>query len=162
MGVFVSKMGESIEASIQASLNTAQDHDGGPYPVYPSGKSRDETSRKMGSQGRSSTTTPFRKQISQLVDSDTVDPGWDGELMDNAFASAENIMCTNTGYSGTAYNHASRNCGQACLDDDVYISCDSVVGSQAQPNSYRSYSDATLPEKRHPSVERRLYRVAQN
>ena len=45
----VSKMWESIEAQIQASLNTAQDHDGGPYPVYPSGKSRDETSREMGS-----------------------------------------------------------------------------------------------------------------
>ena len=40
---------------------------------------------------------PFRKQISQLVDSDTVDPGWDGELMDNAFASAENIMCNVAG-----------------------------------------------------------------
>ena len=45
----VSKMWESIEAQIQASLNTAQDHDGGPYPVYPSCKSRDETSREMGS-----------------------------------------------------------------------------------------------------------------
>ena len=58
MGDFASKMEESIEASIQASLNTAQDHDGGPYPVCPSGKSRDETSRKMA-QGRSSTTTPI-------------------------------------------------------------------------------------------------------
>ena len=64
--------------------------------------------------------------------------------------------------SDTAYYHASRNCGQACLDDDIYISCDSVVGSQAQANSYRFYSEATLPEKHHPSVERRLYRVAQN
>ena len=49
MGMPVSKMWESIEAQIQASLNTAQDHDGGPYPVYPSGKSRDENSREMGS-----------------------------------------------------------------------------------------------------------------
>ena len=43
MGMPVSKMWESIEAQIQASLNTAQDHDGGPYPVYPSGKSWDES-----------------------------------------------------------------------------------------------------------------------
>ena len=38
-GVFVSKMEESIEAHDQASLKTAKDPDGGPYPVYPSGKS---------------------------------------------------------------------------------------------------------------------------
>ena len=49
MGMAVSKMWELIKAQIQASLNTAQDHDGGPYPVYPSGKSRDKTSREMGS-----------------------------------------------------------------------------------------------------------------
>ena len=49
MGVPVSKMWESIEVLIQASVETAKDPDGGPYPVYPSGKSRDETSHKMGS-----------------------------------------------------------------------------------------------------------------
>ena len=42
-------MWESIEAQIQASLNTAQDHNGGPSLVYPGGKSRDENSREMGS-----------------------------------------------------------------------------------------------------------------
>ena len=49
MGMPVSKMWESIEAQIQASLNTAQDHNGEPYLVYPGGKSRDENSREMGS-----------------------------------------------------------------------------------------------------------------
>ena len=39
-------------------------------------------------QDRSFTTTSFREPISQLVDSDTVDPGWDGEFMDNAFVFA--------------------------------------------------------------------------
>ena len=33
-------------------------------------------------------------------------------------------------HGGTAYYHASRNCGQACLNDDVCISYDFVVGSQ--------------------------------
>ena len=65
MGVFVSKMGESIEARFQASLNTAQDHDGGPYPVCPSGKSRDETSHKMGSGKKFyHNATSFREPIS--------------------------------------------------------------------------------------------------
>ena len=45
-------------------------------------------------------------------------------------------------HGGTAYNRASRNCGQACLDDDVCISYDFVVGSQAQADSYRFYSEA--------------------
>ena len=40
-----------------------------------------------------------------------------------------------------------------------YISYDFVVGSQAQADSYRFYSEATLLENHHPSVERRLYRV---
>ena len=39
-------------------------------------------------QERSFTATSFREPISQLVDSDTVDPSWDGELMDNAFVFA--------------------------------------------------------------------------
>ena len=34
MGVFVAKMRDSIEAHIQASLKTAQDPDGGPFPAY--------------------------------------------------------------------------------------------------------------------------------
>ena len=49
MGVSVSKMEESIEAHYQASLKTAKDLDGGPYPAYPSGKSWDEASGKTGS-----------------------------------------------------------------------------------------------------------------
>merc|ERR1712136_677436 len=49
MGVPVSKMEESIEAHYQASLKTAKDPDGGPYPAYPSGKSWDEASGKTGS-----------------------------------------------------------------------------------------------------------------
>ena len=64
-------------------------------------------------------------------------------------------------HGGTAYYRASRNCVQACLDDDVCISYD-LVGSQAQADSCRFYSEATLPENHHPSVERRLYRAAQN
>ena len=62
-------------------------------------------------------------------------------------------------HGGTAYYHASRNCGQACLDDNVYISYDFVVGSQAQADSYIFYSEATLLENHHPSVEKGLYRV---
>uniref|UniRef100_A0A7S1AY12 Apple domain-containing protein n=1 Tax=Noctiluca scintillans TaxID=2966 RepID=A0A7S1AY12_NOCSC len=62
-------------------------------------------------------------------------------------------------HGGTTYYHASRNCGQACLDDDACISYDFVVGSQA--DSCRFYSEATLPENLHPSVERRLYCAAQ-
>ena len=46
MGVTVSKMQDSIEAHIQASLKTAQDPDGGLFPAYPSGKSWDEGFRK--------------------------------------------------------------------------------------------------------------------
>ena len=49
MEVPVSKMEESIEACIQASLKTAQDPDGGPYPVFASDKSWSETPGKMGS-----------------------------------------------------------------------------------------------------------------
>ena len=39
----------SIEALCQASLRTAKDPDGGPYPAYPSGKSWDEASGKTSS-----------------------------------------------------------------------------------------------------------------
>ena len=42
-------MEESIEADNRASLKTAQNPDGGPFPAYPSGKSWDETSGKTGS-----------------------------------------------------------------------------------------------------------------
>ena len=48
MGVPVSKMEESIAAHYHPSLKTAQDPDGGPFPAYPSGKSRDEISGKTG------------------------------------------------------------------------------------------------------------------
>ena len=78
---------------------------------------------------RSLATGSLQSLSKQPVICDMVDSGCNGEFMNNAFASAENVMCTNTGYSGTVYCHASRNCGQACLDDDVYISCDSVVGT---------------------------------
>ena len=159
MGVFVSKMGESIEARIQASLNTAQDHDGAVHRV----SERQVSGRSSLQDGLREEVLPQRHFGSRFHNSWTVTrsiPVGTVKLMNKAFASAENVMCTNTGYSGTAYYHASRNCGQACLDDNVYISCDSVVGSQAQANSCRFYSDATLLEKRHPSVERRLYRVS--
>ena len=46
MGVLVSKMEESIAAHYQASLKTAQDPDGGPFPAYPSGKSWQDGFRK--------------------------------------------------------------------------------------------------------------------
>ena len=52
IGVLISKMEESIEAIVQASLKTAQDPDGRPfpaYPVYPSGKTWYEASGKKGS-----------------------------------------------------------------------------------------------------------------
>ena len=42
-------MQDSLEAHIQASLKTAQDPDGGPFPAYPSGKSWDTASDKKGS-----------------------------------------------------------------------------------------------------------------
>ena len=38
-GVLVSKMEESIDVHYQASLKTAQNPDGRPFPVHPSGKS---------------------------------------------------------------------------------------------------------------------------
>ena len=49
MGVTVSKMQDSIEAHIQASLETAEDPDGGLFPAYPSGKSWGEAPGKTGS-----------------------------------------------------------------------------------------------------------------
>ena len=39
-------------------------------------------------QERSFTATSFREPISQPVETDTVDPGWDGELIDNSFVFA--------------------------------------------------------------------------
>ena len=62
MGVPVSKMEESIEAHDQASLRTAADPDGGPYPAYPSGKSWDEASGKTVSGKK---LTSFQEPISQ-------------------------------------------------------------------------------------------------
>ena len=41
-------------------------------------------------------------------------------------------------HGGTKYYHASRNFGQACLDDDACVSYDFVVGSQA--DSCKFYS----------------------
>ena len=64
MGISVSKMWESIEVFIQASLKTAKVPDGGPYPVYSSGKSWYEASGKTSSR-RSSTTMPYREPIPQ-------------------------------------------------------------------------------------------------
>ena len=47
--VLVSKMQDSIEAHILASLKTAQDPDVGPFPAYPCGKFWDEAPGKTGS-----------------------------------------------------------------------------------------------------------------
>ena len=88
MRVPVSKMCESIEALIQASLKTAKDPDGGPYPVYPSSQSWDGVLGKMSS-GKKFHRNVGISSEQQLVDSDTVDPGWDGELMDIAFVFAK-------------------------------------------------------------------------
>ena len=49
MGVPVSKMWESIEALIQASLKKAQDPVAGPFPAYSAGKSWDEVLGKTSS-----------------------------------------------------------------------------------------------------------------
>ena len=49
IGVLVSKMEESIEARIQASLKTTQDPDGRSFPAYPGGKSWDDVPGKTGS-----------------------------------------------------------------------------------------------------------------
>ena len=49
IGVPVWKIEESIEADYQASLKTAQNPDGGPYPAFPNDKSWHETSGKTGS-----------------------------------------------------------------------------------------------------------------
>ena len=46
----VSKMPDSIEACCQASLKTANDPDGGPYPAFASDKSWNEASGKTGSE----------------------------------------------------------------------------------------------------------------
>ena len=62
-------------------------------------------------------------------------------------------------HGGTTCNHVSRNCGKACLDDDVYVSYGFIVGSQARADSYRFYSEATSLENHHPSVEKLLYHV---
>ena len=92
MGVPVSKMEESIEACIQASLKTAQDLDGGPYPAFASDKSWSVKLLARWVQDGSFTTTSLREPISQRVDGDTVDhPGWDGEPMDNAFVFARHV-----------------------------------------------------------------------
>ena len=102
MGVSVCpKMWESIEALIQASLKTAQDLDGGPFPAYPSGKSWDEASGKTGSvkkfyhnviSGADFAAQPYCVAIvetlseQQLVDCNTVDSACNDELMNNSFA----------------------------------------------------------------------------
>ena len=61
MGVPVSKMEESIEARIQASLKTARDPDGGPYPVYQSGKTWYDVSGKTGSGKKFSCREPVAR-----------------------------------------------------------------------------------------------------
>ena len=105
MRVHVSKMEESIAAHCQTSLKTVKDPDRGPYPAYPSGKSWCEACGKMGSgqkfyhsvnpgadfTARGFTTTSLRDPISQRVDGDTVDPGWDDEFMDNAFVFVRHV-----------------------------------------------------------------------
>ena len=49
IGVPVWKIEEAIEADYQASLKTAQNPDGGPYPAFANDESWDETSGKSGS-----------------------------------------------------------------------------------------------------------------
>ena len=53
----------------------------------------------------------------------------------------------------TTYYHASRNCGQACIDDHSCISYDFVVGSQA--DSCRFYSGQRCPRttQRNPATD---------
>ena len=87
MGVLVSKMEESIEARIQASLITARILLEA-FPEYPSGKSWDEVLGKTGSGKKFHRNVPTLSE-QQHVDSDTVDPGGNGELMDNAFVFAK-------------------------------------------------------------------------
>merc|ERR1719428_1392452 len=48
MGVPVSVLESTHEAHFQASKQTAQDPEGGPFPAYPSGKCWDEASGKTG------------------------------------------------------------------------------------------------------------------
>ena len=60
--------------------------------MYPSGKSWDEVP------GKTSSGKKFHRNVAtlseqQLVDSDTVDPGWDGELMNNAISRADFAFC---------------------------------------------------------------------
>ena len=66
MGVPVSKMEESIAAHYHPSLRTAQDPDGGPFPAYPSGKSRTKLlARRV--QERSFTTVGERAPMSAVA-----------------------------------------------------------------------------------------------
>ena len=97
MGVPVSKKWESIEVLIQASLKTAQDPDGRSFPAYLGGKSWDEVPAKTSSGKKFHRNVPILSE-QQLVDSGTVDPGWDGELMDNVFVFAKK-MCTEASYN---------------------------------------------------------------
>ena len=100
MGVPVSKMWESIEARIQASLKTVQDLDGGPFPAYHSGKSWDKTSEKTGlgknfyhsvNSGADFVVQPLETLSEQSdhapqADCVTVDSACNGELTNNSFA----------------------------------------------------------------------------
>ena len=63
MGVPVSKMEESIEALIQTSLKSAQDHVGGTQRILAASLGTKLPAR--WAQGRSPSTTPFREPISQ-------------------------------------------------------------------------------------------------
>ena len=108
---------------------TAKDPDGGPYPVYPSGKSWDEVHGKMNSgkkffhnaiSGADFATQLYHVAIvetlseQQLVDCNTADSACNVELMNNSFAfCCENGQCTEDSYSYTStegiFKASSRN-----------------------------------------------------
>ena len=72
-------MEESIEARCRASLKTAQNPVGRPFPAYSAGKSWDEIPGKTSSGKKFHCNVPISSE-QQLVDSGTVDPGCNGEL----------------------------------------------------------------------------------
>ena len=55
-------------------------------------------------------------------------------------------------HGGTTYYHASRNCSQACLDDDACISYDFVVGSQADSCKFHSGQRCRRTAQRKPAT----------
>ena len=56
-------------------------------------------------------------------------------------------------HGGTTYYHASRNCGQACLDDHACISYDFEVGSQADSCRFCSGQRCRRTAQRKPAMD---------